>query len=202
MEGTMSKTPVDFYFSYRSPYSYLAAPRAFALPGRYEIDLRFRGVMPMAMRGQAVPQAKRLHTVRDTAREAARLGMPFGPVWDPIGDGAKRCLAIGVLAGDRGKIREWVLAVSKGIWAQAADVCDDEVLRGICERVGLDWAEAQAAIGDPEIERRVLADTDSLVALGQWGVPVFVFNGEPYWGQDRIEDLERSLNDAGLRTGS
>ena len=65
---------VDFYFSYRSPYSYLAAPRAFALPDSYDIELNFFGVTPMAMRGQSVPQAKRVHTIRDTAREAARLG--------------------------------------------------------------------------------------------------------------------------------
>lgn len=191
--------PVDFYFSYRSPYSYLAAPRAFALPDTYDIEIKFFGVTPMAMRGQSVPQAKRLHTVRDTAREAARLGMPFGPVWDPIGEGAKRCLAIGKLATDRGREREWVLNVSRGIWAEAADVADDSVLRTICEESGLDWGECTAALTDPELERRVDADTQRLIALGQWGVPVFAFAEQHFWGQDRIEDLERVLERAGLK---
>ena len=42
------------------------------------------------------------------------------------------------------------------------------------------------------------ADTQALLDLGQWGVPVFVLSGEPFWGQDRIEDLEAALRDAGL----
>lgn len=189
---------VDFYFSYRSPYSYLGAPRAFALRDAFDIDLRFHGVTPMAMRGQSVPQAKRLHTIRDVGREAARLGMQFGPVWDPIGEGAERCLAIGVLAADRGRDREWVLAVSRAIWAEEADVTDDSALRPICERAGLDWDECSAAMRDPAIAARVKADTDRLVAMGQWGVPVLVFEGEPFWGQDRIADLESLLAASGL----
>ena len=74
----MTAAPLEFFFSFRSPYSYLAAPRAFALPERFDVDVLFRGVIPMAMRGQSVPRAKRLHTLRDVKREATRLGMPFG----------------------------------------------------------------------------------------------------------------------------
>jgi len=196
--GRLERRPLDFYFSYRSPYSYLAAPRAFALADRFAVDVRFHGVVPMAMRGQSVPQAKRLHTIRDAGREAEALGMPFGPVWDPIGEGARRCLAVGVLATDRGREREWVLTVSRAIWAEAADVTDDEVLRAICESVGLDWRECVAAMADPAVAARVEADTDRLVAMGQWGVPVFVFEDEVHWGQDRIVDVEAALVAAGL----
>ncbi len=61
---------LDFFFSFRSPYSYLAGPRAFALADRYDVEVVFRGVIPMAMRGQSVPMAKRLHTLRDVKRES------------------------------------------------------------------------------------------------------------------------------------
>ena len=197
-DGRPDRRPLDFYFSYRSPYSYLAAPRAFALADRFAVDVRFHGVIPMAMRGQSVPRAKRLHTIRDVGREAEALGMPFGPMWDPIGDGARRCLAVGILATDRGLEREWALAVSRAIWSEAADVVDDAVLRPICESVGLDWGECVAAIADPAVAARIEADTERLVAMGQWGVPVFVFDGQVHWGQDRIADLEASLTAAGL----
>ena len=78
---------------------------------------------------------------------------------------------------------------------------DDSLLQTVCEAAGLTWSECQAAISDPEIARRVEADTSRLVALGQWGVPVFIFNGEPVWGQDRIEDMQVRLAEAGLAKG-
>ncbi len=194
----MNTQPLDFFFSFRSPYSYLAGPRAFALPERYDVDLTFRGVIPMAMRGQSVPREKGLHTLRDVAREARRLGMPFGPVHDPLGDGAIRCLLVSEHAIDVGREREFVLTASRGIWAEAVDVASDDGLRAVCERAGLEWAACAAALEDPALRARVDANTAALADLGHWGVPVFVFAGELFWGQDRIEDLEATLRDAGL----
>lgn len=186
-------TEVDFFFSFRSPYSYLAAPRAFALRDRHAITLRYRGVIPMAMRGQAVPRAKQLHTLRDVKREATRLGMAFGPVHDPIGAGAIRCLLVAEYATELGREREFVLAASRAIWAEACDVARDRPLRRICERAGLDWDGCRAALDDERVRERVDANTAALAALGHWGVPVFVLGGELFWGQDRIADLEEAL---------
>ena len=194
----MTGARLDFFFSFRSPYSYLAGPRAFALPMRYDVDLVFRGVMPMAMRGQSVPREKRLHTLRDVKREAVRLGMPFGHIHDPLGEGAIRCLLVAAHAVDVGREREFVLQASRGIWAQAVDVASDTGLRPICERAGLSWADCTAALEDPDLRARVDADTAALADLGHWGVPVFLLEGELFWGQDRIEDLELALREAGL----
>jgi 2-hydroxychromene-2-carboxylate isomerase len=188
---------IEFFFSFRSPYSYLAAPRAFALAERYDVEVVFRGVMPMAMRGQSVPVAKRLHTLRDTKREADRLGMPFGRVHDPLGDGAIRCLLVAEHAADAGRVEAFVLEVSRAIWAQAADVAGDDGLRPVCERAGLRWEACAAALADPALRARVDANTQRLAELDHWGVPVFAFGDERFWGQDRIEDLEAALRDAG-----
>jgi 2-hydroxychromene-2-carboxylate isomerase len=192
-------TTLDYFYSFRSPYSYLSGPRTFALPDRYDVVIRFRGVIPMAMRGQAVPQAKRVNTLRDVDREARRLGMPFGLIHDPIGEGATRCLAVSEHAVDVGRERDFVLGVSRGIWAEAVEVATDEGLRPVCEAAGLDWAACRAAIDDPAIKDRVDANTQALLDLPHWGVPVLVFRGERFWGQDRIEDLELALTNAGLR---
>jgi 2-hydroxychromene-2-carboxylate isomerase len=189
---------LEFFFSFRSPYSYLAAPRAFALADRFDVDVVLRGVIPMVMRGQAVPRAKALHTLRDVAREADRLGMPFGRIHDPVGDGALRCLVISEHAKDAGRERAFVLEASRAIWAQAVDVARDAGLRPVCERAGLAWPACAAALTDPELRARVEANTDALAALDHWGVPVVLFRGERFWGQDRIEDLEAELRAAGL----
>jgi 2-hydroxychromene-2-carboxylate isomerase len=194
----MAGAPIDFFFSFRSPYSYLAGPRAFALPDRFEIELAFRGVIPMVMRGQSVPREKGLHTLRDVDREARRLGMPFGRIHDPLGQGAMRCLVISEHAVDVGREREFVLDASRAIWGEAVDVAGDDALRAVCELAGLSWPDCLAALEDPAMLARVEANTAALGDLGHWGVPVFVFDGELFWGQDRIEDLEVALTDAGL----
>jgi 2-hydroxychromene-2-carboxylate isomerase len=194
----MSMPQVEFFFSFRSPYSYLAAPRAFALPERYAIELLYRGVRPMAMRGQPLPLAKRLYILRDAKREADRLGLPFGRIHDPLGEGVWRCLTVAEHAASVGRLREFVLAASRGIWGEGLDVLRDAPLRALCERVGLRWDDCRAAIANADYRERVERNTARLAQLGQWGVPVFTFNGEAFWGQDRIEDLEWALREAGL----
>jgi len=189
---------VELFFSFRSPYSYLAGPRAFALPERYDIDLVFRGVRPMAMRGQPLPRAKQLYIMRDATREARRLGLPWGNIFDPLGDAVWRCLTIAEHAVDVGKIAPFVLRVTRAIWSEGAAVIEDDVLRPLCEEVGLGWDACREAMENPAYRERVERSTARLDALGHWGVPTFVFRDELYWGQDRIEDLEYDLREAGL----
>lgn len=190
---------VDWFYSFRSPYSYLSGASGFQLADDYDIDLHFRGVIPMMMRGESVPRSKRIHTLRDVKCEADRLGIPFGPMHDPLGDAAIRTLAVSEYANDQGRAREFVLSASTGIWAEALDPATDEDMRVICERAGLDWEGCVRAMNDPAIADRVEANTEELVDIGHWGVPVFVFRGEQFWGQDRIDDLRLVLDDAGLR---
>ena len=194
----MAEPRVDYFYSFRSPYSYLSGPRGFALADNFQIDLRFRGVIPMMMRCESVPTAKRLHTMRDVKREADRLGMPFGRIHDPLGEGATRTLAVSEYAIDVGRVREFVLTAAQAIWAEATDPATDEGLRLICDKAGLEWEGCHAALSDPAIADRVEANTLELTQIGHWGVPVFVFEGEQFWGQDRIDDLALLLDDAGL----
>ena len=197
---TPGRTPtVEFFFSFRSPYSYLAAPRAFALPQRYAVDLVYRGVRPMAMRGQPLPLAKQLYILRDATREADGLGLPFGPMYDPIGDGVWRCLCIAEYAKEAGRPAAFVTRAATAIWSQAIDVRSDRALRALCESVGLDWAACQQAMQRQDYRDTVEANTARLAELGHWGVPTFAFDGQLYWGQDRIADLELALSEAGLR---
>jgi 2-hydroxychromene-2-carboxylate isomerase len=194
----MADPRVDYFYSFRSPYSYLSGPRGFALADDFAIELHVRGVIPMMMRGESVPTAKRMHTMRDVKREADRLGMPFGRIHDPLGEGATRTLAVSEHAIDVGRVREFVLTAAQAIWAEATDPASDEGLRRICESAGLEWEGCQAALSDPQIAARVEANTSELAEIGHWGVPVFVFEGEQFWGQDRIDDLALTLADAGL----
>ncbi|TXI12913.1 MAG: 2-hydroxychromene-2-carboxylate isomerase, partial [Rhizobium sp.] len=169
---------------------------------RYDIQMVWRGVRPMAMRGQPLPRSKQFYILRDTAREADRLGMPFGKIHDPLGEGVWRCLTIAEHAKSVGRLPEFVLAASRASWAEGIDVNQDAPLRAICEKTGLDWNDCSAAIGNAEYRQRVEDNTARLGTLGQWGVPTFLFRGEAFWGQDRIQDLEAALNAAGLASAN
>jgi 2-hydroxychromene-2-carboxylate isomerase len=152
----------------------------------------------MAMRGQPLPRAKQFYILRDAAREADRLGLPFGKIYDPLGEGVWRCLCIAELALERDQLAGFVIGAATAIWGHGIDVRRDALLRPICERSGLDWASCLDAIDNAGYRQRIEHNTESLAALGHWGVPTFAFQDALYWGQDRIEDLERALSNAGL----
>ncbi len=190
---------LELFFSFRSPYSYLALRRVRALVERYGVTLRVRPVLPMVMRGLPVPRPKRLYIVRDAKREATRLGVPFGRICDPLGSGVERCLAVFPLAESRGLGFEFVESAARGIWSEALDVASDAGLRTVIERVGISWEEASEALNDSSWRAMAEENRAALFAHGLWGVPTLVLGELAVWGQDRLPILEARLEGAALR---
>lgn len=184
---------LEFFFSFRSPYSYIAVERVFLLARHYGLDLRIRPVLPMVMRGLAVPAAKRLYIVMDTMREAQVAQVPFGRICDPVGAGVERCMAIWPLAEREGKLQDFIFNAATAIWSEGVDVASDRGLARIVAKSGLDPAAATASLTDDSWRARAEANRADMVAAGNWGVPGFRFRGEIFWGQDRIPALERRV---------
>jgi len=184
---------LDFYFSYRSPYSYLALARTFRLADRYGLDLHVKPVLPMVMRGMPVPSPKRLYIAMDCKREAERLGLPFGHICDPVGRGVERCLAVQQTARAQGKERELLTSACRGIWAESLDVAVDRDLRKIADRADLSWDDCRRALEDEHWREQVERNREDLFALGLWGVPCFRLGDFTTWGQDRLEILDDHL---------
>ncbi|MEZ4375558.1 MAG: DsbA family protein [Polyangiaceae bacterium] len=183
---------LSLYFSFRSPYSYLALARAVALAERNGVELELRPVLPMVMRGLAVPRLKKFYLLFDAAREAKRLGIPFGRICDPVGRGAERCLAaFSATSGAQGVA--FASRAMRAIWSEGVDVASDSGLRGVCEAVGLAWTRVQAAIANEQWRALAARNREQLTALGLWGVPSFEFEGQVVWGQDRLRLLERLM---------
>jgi len=184
---------LEFYHSLRSPYSYLALARVLELPDKYDLDLRIKPVLPMVMRGLQVPRVKRMYIVRDAKREADRLGIPFGNICDPLGDGIGKCLAIYQHAEAAGKGGEFLLSVGRGAWSEALNIDNDGDLETIVDRAGLQWSDAQTAMAADSWEKMAADNRGDLDAAGMWGVPSFQVGTFQAWGQDRIEMLEDRL---------
>jgi 2-hydroxychromene-2-carboxylate isomerase len=181
-----TRVPVQLFFSFRSPYSYLALAQAAALLDEHPIELRLAPVLPMVMRGLPVPRTKRAHIARDAALEARRLGVPFGRICDPLGQGVERCLAAAFAADEEGKLLDFALSAMRGIWAEAVDLTTDEGLLRVAERAGLSGEAVAAALRAPRHTAWVEAHREELGELGLWGVPSFRVGRRAFWGQDRL----------------
>jgi 2-hydroxychromene-2-carboxylate isomerase len=192
--GGAKGATVDYFLSFRSPYTYLAAERVRKLAEHYGATLRLRFVLPMVMRGLPVPGAKRLYITLDTKREAERLGMPFGTIVDPVGKPTERGLAVLHHAIQAGKGSAFAESFLKGAFAEGIDAGSDAGLNKLAERAGLDRAFVAAALKDESWRQVAEANREELFALGLWGVPSFrVNNNEPHWGQDRLWVIEQEL---------
>lgn len=186
---------IDFFFSFRSPYSAIVAPRVFEL-GRLtgaKVNLRF--VLPMVMRGLPVPKVKREYIVRDTAREAHARGLPFGRLNDPVGRPTERGLALIPFAEQHNKGQEFVLSYMQGVWAEGIDAGSDRGLKKIVERAGLRWEGAQIALMHTAWRDRAAANREALFAAGLWGVPSFKVGELAVWGQDRLWAVRNALGE-------
>lgn len=176
----------ELWFSFRSPYSYLALERIEDILAPHGVPLVLKPIAPMVMRGLAVPSIKRMYIVRDAKREADRLGIPFGELCDPLGPGIDHCLAIAHWAAQRDQLLAFARSAMRGIWAEALDVAEYVDLRRIVERAGLPWDDARAAIGDAEALKAAQTNATELAVYNLWGVPSMRCGDFIAWGQDRL----------------
>lgn len=207
---------VDVYWSFRSPYSYLATPDMLALQRDYRVKVNLRVVLPIALRSPDIlfgeQSAKRArYIVLDWARRAEFLGLPHGwPSPDPIVQDRQtlrvadeqpyiyRLSALGVEAQRRGRGCEFAAQVARLIWGGTSGWDQGSLLADAVERAGLDLAELDAAIATGDQLAEIETNQQALERAGHWGVPTFVFADEPFFGQDRVDTLRWRLDQAGL----
>ena len=210
---TDTEPHVELYYSYRSPYSYLAIGRLKRWAEEEGIHIAVRPVLPLAIRSPEF-----FHKVnplfvpylwRDTHRVAEYLGIPFKwPTPDPVVmDGEHRHIPkeqpyihrltrLGVEAELRGKGLDFTHEVATVIWSGAVEGWDQgDYLANAGARAGLDLAGMDAAIAaEPQKYIDIIeANQKAHQEAGHWGVPTMVFEGEPFFGQDRIDLLKWRL---------
>lgn len=185
--------PLDFYFSFRSPYSYLALERTFKLAEHYRVPLNIKPILPMVMRGLPVPKNKRMYIFLDSKREAEKNGVPFGKACDPLGAGVERCMAIYDYAKNQNKEQDYLLSIAKGIWSEGVDVATDAGLAKLVTRAGLDWPMAKSYLKNEDWRDWAEQNRKNMIALGIWGVPTYQYADLAVWGQDRFWAIENKI---------
>ncbi len=186
-------TVIDAFLSYRSPYSAIAVERIFDLARAYGAELNIAFVLPMVMRGMTIPKSKRAYIPFDAAREARRLGVPFGRIADPVGDPVERAYSILPWAMDQRKGEAFTRSYMKAVWSEGVDSGSDKGLKLITERAGLDWVQAKTMIGTDRWRGIAEGNRQQLFGMGQWGVPSFRVGDVNTWGNDRLWVIEEEL---------
>jgi len=211
---------IDVFWSFRSPWSYLATPRLLEWSQRYALDVVFRPVYPLAIRTPEFFDRQNplwfSYFMTDVHRVAQFLDLPFrwpnpDPVVQEFRDGRRvtgavqphihRLTRLGAVAAERGRGIEFADAVSRLIWGGTENWHTGDHLANAARRAGLDLAEMDGvATRDVDrIEASIARNQADHEAAGHWGVPTIAFRGEPFFGQDRLDVLLWRLRKNGLR---
>lgn len=209
---------VDVFWSFRSPYSYLATPQLVALQAEYDLEVVVRPVLPIAVRIDGF--FKRVNPLWPPylARDIYRLGQMQGtpirwprpdPIVMDIASGEvpadqpyiHRLTRMGQAAAEAGKGLAYISEVGSLIWSGSTENWhEDDHLAKAAERAGLDPDALEATARDEadRLDAAIEANQKALETAGHWGVPTMVFDGEPFFGQDRIDVLIWRMKQRGL----
>ncbi len=214
----MTALTFDFFISMRSPYSYLVIRRLTALTETYDVDITARPVYAIGARDpgwfKTLNPLWMSYFVADQQRTAEFLNVPFAlPRPDPIIQDLKTgaiaadqpyirgLTRLAAAASERGRSFALVREVSALIFDGTVDGWNaGDHLKNAVARAGLDLDELEGALAaDPEhFDAIIVANQDAQKAAGHWGTPLMVFDGEPFFGQDRFEMLLWRLEQSGL----
>ena len=207
----------ELYFSFRSPYSYLAIGRYRAMTERYDLKIALRPVYPLAIRQPDFFERNHpnwlAYTMRDMVRVAQFHDIPFGPPRpDPIEQDMttrkiadeqpriRRVTRMGQAAARRGAGLIFAHEAGRMIWGGQENWHEGTHLDRALEAAGLGVEEIIAEVQSEgeALDAEIAANQEALEAAGHWGVPTLVFEGEPFFGQDRIEMAEWRMQQKGM----
>jgi 2-hydroxychromene-2-carboxylate isomerase len=186
---------ITFYFDPISPYAWLAGLQVGRLDGAgLELDFRpvlFAGLLAAhGNKGPAEIPAKRAYTLRDVLRQAGSLGARMtGPPTHPFNP--LRALRMCIAVEESAARRRFGLALMDAAWGRGLDLTLAADLVRVADECGLDGTALALRADDPGVKERLATQTSAAVAAGIFGVPTFVYEGEIFWGADRIDAVLR-----------
>ncbi|MCH2075798.1 MAG: 2-hydroxychromene-2-carboxylate isomerase [Rhodobacteraceae bacterium] len=192
---------IDYYFSTISPYTYLAGTRMEEIAAKHGATITYKPldiITLFARTGGTVPKdrhpARQEYRAQELVRQAEKLGMAFNlkPAHWPTNPAPSSYAFIAAIkaGGDLGAL---VHAFTRACWAEEKDIAEDSVIRECLTAAGFDPTLADSGLlAGAEAYAQNLEDG---VNAGAFGAPFYITDdGARFWGQDRIEDLDRHLS--------
>ncbi len=196
--------PIDFYFDFSSPYGYLTSKRIDGIAEKHGRTVNWRphligtvfkttGSQPLLnipMKGD--------YARRDIARTARRHDIPFKlPKPFPFMSVAAARAFYWLHDRDPHRAKELARALYDAAFGKGHDISSAEAVIEVAAGLGVDRAELRAALGDPAVKERLKREVDNAVSQGAFGSPYIVIDGEPFWGNDKLGEIERWLETGG-----
>ena len=198
----MSKT-IHYFFAPQSPYVYLGHERLLKLAAQYgamiepkpfDIGAVFSetGGLPLAKR--APP--RQAYRLQELERWSRHLGLPMNlqPKFFPV-DQKPASLLLVAARDEKGadQALELATAIVRAVWVEEKNIADPATLAQLAGDAGYDAAALLDASRAPETQRKYDAFTQEALAAGVFGAPWYVVDGQGFWGQDRLDFVERLL---------
>lgn len=196
--------PLEFYFDFYSPYGYLAAARIDAIAGQHGREVIWRPFLVGAT--FAVTGARPLvdvpllgdYSLHDMRRCAREQGVPFQlPENFPKGALAPARAFYWLTDEQPEQAKALARAVYHATFGEGRDGTDPQLVAELAVPLGIDREQLLAAIQSPEVKARLKQETEAAVERGVFGSPYIFVDDEPFWGNDRLEQIDRWLATGG-----
>lgn len=192
---------LDYYFATPSPWAYLATPRIIELEKKYNIEINWKPADLMeifSIHGVANvkdrPQPVQLNRLTELGRWSKFLNMPLTiqPKYFPVDPTLSHKVII-LAQKNNIDVKNLIFSFQKAVWTDEKDISNENVILEICKTNKFESSSIITDANSEEIQNEYKNNTKDALSQNVWGSPTFVYNNELFWGQDRIEFLERAI---------
>lgn len=194
----MTSEAIGYYYSLSSPWAYLGGPRLHAIAARHGVGIDHRPITVLEENGgirlRTRPEARQRYHAIELDRWRRHLGVTLNlaPRFYPTDPKPAALLVIAARQAGRDPTA-LSHALLRALWAEEADYAADATLAAIADANGFDGVALLAASRGPATEAEWHANRAAAIALGCFGTPNYVWRGKIFWGQDRLEFLDRAI---------
>jgi 2-hydroxychromene-2-carboxylate isomerase len=189
----------EYYLSLSSPWAYMGHDRFVALAQKYKVQpcdlskvFNVSGGLPLAKR----PPQRQAYRLQEMTRWSEFLGIPLNlqPTYFPVQTDAAAKLVIATqLAHGTNAALTITGAILRGLWAEEKNIADPATLIGIANDLDYDGQTLLKSSETTSIQTEFARFTDEAISANVFGSPWFILNGESFWGQDRLDFVERAF---------
>ena len=200
----MTAAPLEFYFDYSSPAGYVASTRIDAIAATYGRDVNWRPVLlgPIFKVTGSAPllsvPLKGKYAKHDFMRTARLNGVEMRfPSTFPFSSVAAARAHYWLSDRDRRAAVRFTQAILHAVWVEDRDIAAVSTVLAIAGSLGHDEAELEAALSSQPVKDRLKSEVDAAMERGVFGSPFIVVDDEPFWGADRLGQVEKWLMTGG-----